>query len=121
MKIQGSLLGIDGEIIPFANVIEVGTNNTTTTDVDGKFTINVASAASQIKFSHAGYDYDTITAGEFNSYYELYPSELPGVTVYGTGKKDTTLLWILGGIAFIGVMAMIIHQAEPKKPTKVLA
>jgi len=56
---QNTLTGIvndeKGETVPFANVIEKGTTNGTTTDVDGNFTIDVKSLPTILVFSSLGY------------------------------------------------------------------
>ncbi len=44
-----------GATVPFANVIEKGTTNGTTTDMDGNFTINVESLPVVLVFSSLGY------------------------------------------------------------------
>lgn len=118
MKISGSLLEYD-VLTPIvdANVIEVGTNNKTTTDLDGKFTINVSSGASTLKFSHVQYDFDTVLASDFNSYYELYLASNQGPVVHnGYTKANTKLLSVLAILATITAIGVIITG---KKPTKV--
>ena len=118
MRISGSLLQYD-VLTPIvdANVIEVGTNNKTTTDANGKFTINVSSGASMLKFSHVQYDFDTVLASDFNSYYELYLASNPEVVVHNAYTKAhnnlLSILAILAGITAIGVII------TGKKPTKV--
>ena len=118
MKISGSLLQYD-VLTPIvdANVIEIGTNNKTTTDANGKFTINVSSGASMLKFSHVQYDFDTVLASDFNSYYELYLASNPEVVVHnGYTKANTNLLSVLAILAGITAIGVIITG---KKPTKV--
>jgi len=45
-----------GQTIPMVNVAEVGTQNGTVTDVNGKYTIEVESANAILKFSFVGYE-----------------------------------------------------------------
>ena len=45
-----------GEVVPFVNVIEKGTNNGTTSDFEGNFTINVESLPTTLVFSYLGYE-----------------------------------------------------------------
>ncbi|RMA66260.1 SusC/RagA family TonB-linked outer membrane protein [Ulvibacter antarcticus] len=44
-----------GETVPFANVIQKGTTNGTTTGIDGNFTIEVPSLPTTLEFSSLGY------------------------------------------------------------------
>jgi hypothetical protein len=118
MKITGSLLQAD-VLTPIvdANVIEIGTNNRTTTDSDGKFTINVSSGASMLKFSHVQYDFDTVLASDFHSYYELYLASNEGPTVHnGYTKQNSTALIVVAALAVLTAIGVI---ATGKKPTKV--
>jgi hypothetical protein len=118
MRISGSLLQYD-VLTPIvdANVIEIGTNNRTTTDADGKFTINVSSGASMLKFTHIQYDFDTVLASEFNSYYELYLASNPEVVVHNSyTKQNSTTLIVLAALAAITAIGVIMTG---KKPTKV--
>ena len=118
MRISGSLLEYDVMTpIVGANVVEIGTNNKTTTDADGKFTINVSSGASTLKFSHVQYDFDTVLVSEFNSYYELYLASNPEVVVHnGYTKQNSTALIIVAALAVLTAIGVI---ATGKKPTKV--
>lgn len=53
--ITGKVTSEGGETVPFANVIEKGTTNGTTTDIDGNYTINVANVPVTLVFSSLGY------------------------------------------------------------------
>jgi len=53
--ITGTVTDDNGNIIPFVNIIEKGTNNGTTSDVDGKFTLNVNKIPTTLIFSSLGY------------------------------------------------------------------
>jgi len=118
MKAQGQIFTNEMVIMPDVNVFELGTKNSTRTNSDGKFTINVANAKSQLRFSFVGYDYDTVDADYFikNSYLELYPSKtaLADVTISPKKKGDNTFFWIL---AIIG--AGFVIKKMSKKPIKV--
>jgi len=60
-EISGRVL--DGETnlpIPGANVVEVGTQNGTITDIDGDFTLTVSGSDAQLRFSYVGYESQTI-------------------------------------------------------------
>ena len=78
MIVSGSILDNEMGIIPFANVEVVGENRHTSANAEGKFSITVNSASSLLKFTHAAFDYDEITAQEFNQlgYINLFPRSL---------------------------------------------
>jgi TonB-linked SusC/RagA family outer membrane protein len=59
---SGLVKGADGQPLPGVNVIEKGTTNGTTTDMDGAFNLQSAKAAIVLKFSMVGY-----TAVEVNA------------------------------------------------------
>jgi len=58
---KGTISGVitdkdsNNETLPFANVLIKGTNENTTTDIDGKYTINTAAGNRIIQFSFIGY------------------------------------------------------------------
>ncbi|MDR9458399.1 MAG: carboxypeptidase-like regulatory domain-containing protein, partial [Salegentibacter sp.] len=98
---QGTITGtvIDSELnspLPGATIMEVGTNNGTTTDFDGNFSLDVNSATGSISISFVGYEKQTIRfnvaqgatqdLGEFN----LNPDAdaLSEVIVVGRGVID---------------------------------
>ena len=122
MIVSGSILNNDMKIIPFANVVVVGENRSTSADADGKFSIQVNGLTSILRFSHAGYDYDEVSASEFAKfgYINLFPTSLDEASVTNNyHKTDTTLLWILG-IAIAGAITLAI-LGKQKQPVKVKA
>ncbi len=55
--LEGRTINDDtGAIVPFVNVIEKGTNNGTTSDIDGNFTITVQSLPTTLVFSYLGFE-----------------------------------------------------------------
>jgi hypothetical protein len=108
MIVTGNVFDNDMKIIPNVNVVVLNENRSTTADVDGKFSVKVNSENSQLRFSHAGYDYDTISVKEFKKlgYINLFPPSLPEIIIPNpyTKKTDNTWLWLLGisGLGFIG-------------------
>ncbi|PKA83169.1 TonB-linked SusC/RagA family outer membrane protein [Ulvibacter sp. MAR_2010_11] len=54
--LTGKISDPNGTTVPFANVIEKGTTNGTTTDIDGNFSISVASLPATLVFSSLGYE-----------------------------------------------------------------
>ena len=90
-KISGLVLDATGAPIIGANVLEVGTTNGTITDVDGKFTLNVAAGA-ELKISYIGYNDQVIKVGAQSDYrikLKENSEALDEVVVvgYGTQKK----------------------------------
>lgn len=53
--ITGKVNTDKGDTVPFANVIQKGTSNGTTTDIDGNFSIDVAALPATLVFSSLGY------------------------------------------------------------------
>lgn len=45
-----------GELVPFVNVVEKGTTNGTTSDLDGNFTLTVSSLPTTLVFSYIGFE-----------------------------------------------------------------
>lgn len=45
-----------GEVVPFVNVIEKGTNNGSTSDLDGNFSLRVASLPTNLVFTYIGFE-----------------------------------------------------------------
>ncbi|QNJ97726.1 SusC/RagA family TonB-linked outer membrane protein [Constantimarinum furrinae] len=54
--ITGTVNSDKGDTIPFANVIEKGTTNGTTTDMDGNFSIQVSTVPATLVFSSLGFE-----------------------------------------------------------------
>ncbi len=93
ITVSGTVLDATGVSIPGANINEKGTKNSVITDLDGKFTINVASAKSELVFSYLGYETLSQLVGQkksFNIVLKNSESKLDEVIVvgYGTSKKS---------------------------------
>ena len=121
VTVTGTVFDQDMKAISGVNVTEVGTTNGTTTDKDGQFSIQVSSSAAQLKFSHVGYDYDTVSIADFNKlgYWQIYyaPETLPDVNVNGTGVKKSSNM-ILPILALVVIAALIAsHSSKPKQVT----
>lgn len=118
-KVQGSVFSNEMQIIPNANIEVVGENKFTTADASGQFEIYANSENSMLKFSHVGFDYDTISVAEFKQlgYIELYPTSLDGdFVVYNNYKKpDNTFLWIMGILAAVTVAAVVVTEVKIQK------
>jgi hypothetical protein len=122
MLVIGSVLTNDYGILPNVNVEVVGEFQYTATDENGKFKINALSPASQLKFSHVGYDYDIVSVAQFqndSNIMYLFPStnELNDVIINNNAKSSNTLAWILGTLAVIGIGFAISNK--PKKAVNV--
>jgi len=65
--ISGQVTDNNNQPITGANILEKGTTNGVISDVDGKYTINVASANSILVFSFVGYTSQEVTVGSQNS------------------------------------------------------
>lgn len=123
MFINGQIFEYGMKILPNVNVEVVGENKFAIANGNGVFNIVAASENSVLKFSRTGYDYDTISVGEFQrngSYIELYPSttEIGEAVVQNDYKEKSNLLaWVLGSIAVAAIIALVVK----KQPVKVTA
>ena len=117
IKVKGSVLDYEYRLLPGVNVEALGEQRYTTADNDGRFEIDVKSNNTQLRFTHAGYDYDTKKAGDFflDSTMILFPTELDGAIVQNNYKKSksSSSLWILGILGVAG--AYLYTQNQPKK------
>lgn len=92
IQVSGTVLDETGEPIPGVNVIEKETTNGTSTDVSGRFTLNVAGEQSILVFSFIGYETLEKSVGkntEFSINMANKAESLEEVVVigYGTQKK----------------------------------
>lgn len=93
IMVSGRVADEKGQSLPGVNVVEKGTMNGTTTDVDGRFSLNVRDEKSILVFSFIGYTAQEITVGGQTEFLiNLQPAiqELDEVVVigYGTQKKS---------------------------------
>lgn len=102
--------------LPGASVTEAGTANGTTTSNNGSFTLVVSSPISMIRISHLGYKDQVISAGSFNSFVTLEPTDIDLEEVEIRNEKKPNYLLIVGGTA-LAVLALT--QLFGKKPKKV--
>ncbi|MEX2231955.1 MAG: TonB-dependent receptor [Cyclobacteriaceae bacterium] len=104
LTITGRVVDEKSGSIPGVNVIEKGTANGTTTDVDGKFSINVQDESSVLVFSFIGYVTQEVVVNG-RSVIDLTlreeTKELDAVVVigYGTAKKSD----LTGSVASVNV------------------
>lgn len=63
ISVSGRVTDNTGAPLPGVNVIEKGTTNGAITNIDGGYTLNVASSASVLSFSFVGYTTQEITVG----------------------------------------------------------
>ncbi len=63
VEISGTIIDTDGFPIPGAAVIESGTSNGTTTDMDGNFALTVSGSDANIEITSLGYDAQTLSVG----------------------------------------------------------
>ena len=93
ITVTGTVVDETGATVPGATVLEKGTSNAVSTDLDGKYVIKVASAKSELVFSFIGYDSVNQVVGNnttMNINLKTAVSQLDEVVVigYGTAKKS---------------------------------
>jgi TonB-linked SusC/RagA family outer membrane protein len=90
--ISGRITDTQGQALPGVNILEKGTINGAISDVDGNYTLNVASGASVLVFSFVGYTPQEVTVGSQTSISVTLNESLTGldeivVVGYGTQQK----------------------------------
>ena len=92
-KVSGTVQDATGEPLIGVSILEVGTNNGTVTDIDGKFSLTVNRGA-KISFSYVGYTLQTLVATNSMTVVMQEDSKLLNEVVvvgYGTmRRKDVT-------------------------------
>ena len=103
INVSGQVKDESGATLPGVNVVEKGTANGTTTDIDGRFTLSVPDANSILVFSFIGYKTQEMVVGnhtQISVKLVLDVAVLEEVVVvgYGTQKKES----VVGSIAQVG-------------------
>jgi len=124
VTVTGTITGTDGSTLPGVSIIEKGTSNSAQTDLDGKFSIKVASSNSVLVFSYIGMK--TIekfaNSSTMNIKMEDDAAVLEEVVVvgYGTQRKSKVIGAIdqVGSTAFKGRASANVTQAlQGKSPS----
>jgi TonB-linked SusC/RagA family outer membrane protein len=114
MQVSGQVVDENDSGLPGVNVIEKGTSNGTTTDVDGKFTLNVAGENSVLIFSFIGYDAQEITVGartDFSIKMAIKAESLGEVVVVGYGtQKKANLTGAVGAVDSKEIEKLNVNQ-----------
>lgn len=92
--ITGVIVDEKGETVPLASIVEKGTKNGTSADVDGKFTLKLTANAKTLIVSSVGYETKEVSIGtkkEFKITLKSAQESLQEVVVvgYGTQKKSS--------------------------------
>ena len=92
LTIKGTVTDENSQSLPGVNVIEKGTTNGTTTDVEGKFSLNVQNEKSVLVFSFIGYTSQEVVVSarsviDVSLVPDLQRLEEVVVVGYGTQKK----------------------------------
>lgn len=128
VNVKGKTIDDQG-YLPFVNIYEVGTNNSTQTALDGSFSINVSNSNSALRFSFVGYAPVTLSVAEVlnEKIIQLYPdNELLDEVVVPVPPKDDqkkgSNLWlILLGIGVASVVVAVAVNSSKKEEKKVKA
>jgi len=92
-QISGTVTSQNGDALPGVNVVVKGSNRGTTTDRDGRYSLNAASNATLV-FSYIGYNTSEITVGNQTAINMKLTEDLQSlsevvVVGYGTQKKSS--------------------------------
>jgi hypothetical protein len=123
VNVNGQTIEAAG-VLPFVNIYEVGTNNSTQSDENGNFTITVASINAALQFSFVGYATTTLSVKEVMdlSYVELAAdSELLNEVIIPPKPKPPTssnnlLWWIVGSVVVVGIGYQLTKPKQQVKP-----
>lgn len=96
-KVTGVITDGNGESIVGANVVEKGTTNGITSDIDGRYTLELSHEKAIISVSYIGYTTQEIKVdGRRNINIQLFEEpqalEQVVVTAYGTGQKKESVV-----------------------------
>ncbi|MDR2040415.1 MAG: TonB-dependent receptor [Bacteroidales bacterium] len=108
IRITGTVSDDSGETMPGVNVLIKGTGTGITTDVDGRFSIDVPNTESVLVFSFVGYHEQEIPVGEQRMIQVIMvesSTEIEEVVVvgYGVQKKET----MVGAVSQVGNKALM--------------
>ena len=97
IKVTGVVTDTNGESVIGASIVEKGTTNGITTDIDGRYEIKVSNKNAVLTISYLGYvPQDVKVEGRRNINVQLYEDsktlEEVVVTAYGTGQKKESLV-----------------------------
>ena len=101
-KIKGVVLSVDGESLVGVNIIELGTNNGTVTNLEGEFELLVTSKKNALQFSFIGYKTKLIEISdntEINVFLEKDVQLLNEIIVVGYGEQKKRV--VTGSISSI--------------------
>ena len=93
--VTGTVADSNGELLQGVSIQEVGTTNGTTTDANGRFSLNVSSAKAVLAFSYVGFTTQNTTVGNQSTIHVVLQEdenmlEEMVVVGYGTQKKKLT-------------------------------
>lgn len=100
--VSGTVKDDTGQPLPGVNVVEKGTTNGTTTDVSGRFSLNVQGPSSVLVFSFIGYSTREVPVGSqtnFSIDLEADVKALQEVVVVGYGTQEKVNLTGAVGVA----------------------
>lgn len=107
--ITGTVTTDSGDTLAFANVVEKGTSNGTTTDIDGNFTIDVASLPATLVISSVGFATQEVTAsGGTVSVVMVEGDALDEVVIVGSRGRPRTVLTSPVPIDNIGATELVL-------------
>jgi TonB-linked SusC/RagA family outer membrane protein len=104
IEVSGTVVDETGQLVPGVNIIEKGTTNGTTTDVSGRFSLNIQDEMSVLVFSFIGYQTQEVPVGSQTEFsIKLVPDikALDEVVVVGYGvQKKVNLTGAISTIEF---------------------
>ncbi len=112
-KVSGTVVGADGQPIPGVSVIVKGTSTGTSTDFDGKYSLNAASDATLV-FSYVGYETTNVKVNGRSTVDVTLQSgvALDEVVVIGSRNKNRTVTDSPVPVDVIDVKALVADSPQ---------
>jgi TonB-linked SusC/RagA family outer membrane protein len=115
-QVTGTVVDDQGEGLPGVNVLEKGTANGTTTDVNGRFAVNVEGENSVLVFSFIGFETQEVPVGvttEFSIQLKTMAETLSEVVVVGYGvQKKANLTGAVGSLESKDIEKLNVSQTS---------
>ncbi len=103
-QVKGTVSDYDGTTLPGVNILEVGTQNGTVSDIDGNYQLEVSGPDAELNFSFVGYEAQKVKVGKQATINVKFAEDLSFlnevvVVGYGTQKRSN----IAGAVTSIDV------------------
>ena len=114
ISISGKVIGSNGNPIPGVNVIENGTTNGTSTDINGQYVLKFIDANPSVRFSFIGYKEITMEVGDKTTINVVLEETSIGINeVIAVGYQSKSKKNLTGSVAVVDVK-QLENRAAPR-------